>query len=260
MVTEKKETSKTAPAAKPVEKEAGKEAEASKDPKAAAKPVDEDEDLSEEDKQLKDELLLCVERLKEPNQGLYKQALDILRTRIRESTSSMTSVPKPLKFLRNHYEPLKAVYEKISDKQTKEYCADILSVLGMTISERRECLKYRYLSSKESVGSWGHEYARHLTAELTQEWSDLDTAATAARPASPASTQDIELTLEPAVVITRDELLELAKEIVAFYMAHNAEADACDLLMEIEHVELLMDFVEKETYQRVCLYLLGCVA
>ena len=42
-------------------------------------------------------------------------------------------------------------------------------------------------------------------------------------------------------------------------MAHNAEAEACDLLMEIEHVELLIDYVEKETYQRVCLYFLSCV-
>lgn len=99
----------------------------------------------------------------------------------------MTSVPKPLKFLRNQYDTLKGVYEKISDKTTKvkplpplsdpfeaswlhcpvtfwrflkEFCADILSVLGMTISEKRECLKYRYLSSRETVGSWGHEYVR----------------------------------------------------------------------------------------------------
>jgi hypothetical protein len=42
----------------------------------------------------------------------------------------------------------------------KEFCADIISVLGMTISDKRECLKYRFLSSKELVGSWGHEYAR----------------------------------------------------------------------------------------------------
>ena len=101
----------------------------------------------------------------------------------------MTSVPKPLKFLRNQYETLKTVYEKIHDKTTKvctlneakfthlayntelfvnicvykkkEFCADIISVLGMTISDKRECLKYRFLSSKELVGSWGHEYARY---------------------------------------------------------------------------------------------------
>ncbi len=39
-------------------------------------------------------------------------------------------------------------------------------------------------------------------------------------------------------------------------MAHNAEAEACDLLMEIENVNFLIDYVEKDTYARVCLYLL----
>jgi len=38
---------------------------------------------------------------------------------IRSSTTSMTSVPKPLKFLRPHYDTLKQVYEKISDDKTK---------------------------------------------------------------------------------------------------------------------------------------------
>ena len=31
----------------------------------------------------------------------------------------MTSVPKPLKFLRTHYDSLKEIYEKIIDKETK---------------------------------------------------------------------------------------------------------------------------------------------
>ena len=79
----------------------------------------------------------------------------------------MTSVPKPLKFLRNQYETLKSVYEKISEPTTKEFCADIISVLGMTISDKRECLKYRFLSSKETAGSWGHEYVRYV--EETQK-------------------------------------------------------------------------------------------
>ena len=57
--------------------------------------------------------------------------------------------------------------------------------------------------------------------------------------------------------LTKEDLLKLSKEIVDLYMKHNAEADACDLLMEIENVEILIDYVEKDTYQRVCLYLLG---
>lgn len=108
----------------------------------------------------------------------------------------------------------------------------------MTTSENRECLKFRFLSSKEEIGSWGHEYVRHLTAELTQEWIEIDTDGSNS-------------------LISKDELTHLAKDIVAFYMKHNAEADACDLLMEIERLDILLNYVEKETYQRVCLYLLG---
>jgi 26S proteasome regulatory subunit N1 len=239
---------------------------------AKLKPVIEEEDLSEDDRLLKEELLLCVERLKETNESLYKPALEILRTRIKEATSSMTSVPKPLKFLRASYESLKQSYEKINDVETKSMCADIISVLGMTISDKRECLKYRFLSSKDEVGSWGHEYVRHLTAELTEEWDEIDREVKVKKEADTTTTtsttdgftviatEDVELDIEPVVLISKQDLLTLTKEITTFYMSHNAEAEACDLLMEIENVELLIDYTEKETYMRVCLYLLGCVA
>ena len=108
----------------------------------------------------------------------------------------------------------------------------------MTISENRECLKYRFLSSKDDIGSWGHEYVRHLTAELTEEWSEVDNVSADS-------------------LITKDGLLKLAEDIIPFYMKHNAEAEACDLLMEIEKLDVLLKYVEKETYQRVCLYLTG---
>jgi 26S proteasome regulatory subunit N1 len=78
-----------------------------------------EEDLSEEDKQLKEELELCIERLKENDIHLYRPALETLRQKIRESTSSMTSVPKPLKFMRPFYNDMVAIYEKIHDVHNK---------------------------------------------------------------------------------------------------------------------------------------------
>ena len=42
----------------------------------------------------------------------------------------------------------------------QRFCADIISVLGMTFSDNKESLKYRLLGSKEAIGSWGHEYVR----------------------------------------------------------------------------------------------------
>ncbi|KHJ84078.1 hypothetical protein OESDEN_16212 [Oesophagostomum dentatum] len=41
-------------------------------------------------------------------------------------------------------------------------------------------------------------------------------------------------------------------------MKHNAEVEACDLLIEIERLDLLMEYVEDVDHQRVCLYLLSC--
>lgn len=65
----------------------------------------------------------------------------------RESTTSMTSVPKPLKFLRSHYKELKDLYESTpANKQNKAALADIISVMGITSGQEgaRESLHFRY--------------------------------------------------------------------------------------------------------------------
>jgi 26S proteasome regulatory subunit N1 len=66
-------------------------------------------------------IYLLKSKKKESNVSLYKPALEILRTKIKEATSSMTSVPKPLKFLRNQYDVLKQVFEIITDPITKVF-------------------------------------------------------------------------------------------------------------------------------------------
>lgn len=165
------------------------------------------------------------------NTELHHPALEELRRLIRSSTTSMTSVPKPLKFLRPHYGKLKETYEGMAAGENKvwvsslccsllilkamqiyrieatvgwysacwpfawyemnchkrntgintnaqitfprkciskcrwcvylqHFCADVVSVLAMTMSGERECLKYRLLGSQEELASWGHEYVR----------------------------------------------------------------------------------------------------
>ncbi|XP_072401844.1 26S proteasome non-ATPase regulatory subunit 2 [Diabrotica undecimpunctata] len=195
-------------------------------------------ELSEEDKQLQDELNLCVEKLQDNDEKRYLPALQALSNHIQASTTSMTSVPKPLKFMRPHYDTMKTVHEKITDPDTKKVCADIISVLAMTMGEGRECLKYRLLSNLDKIGEWGHEYVRHLAGEIAGEWAETD-----------------------FIVNTeiREKLILLTKQIVPYNMAHNAEAEACDLLMEIERLDLLEQYVDENIYHRVCLYLTSCV-
>ena len=48
----------------------------------------------------------------EPDTSLYKPALEAIKNFIKTSTSSMTAVPKPLKFLRPHYDELTTLYEE----------------------------------------------------------------------------------------------------------------------------------------------------
>ncbi|KAJ9170913.1 hypothetical protein P3X46_018975 [Hevea brasiliensis] len=191
----------------------------SKDPKK--RDEKKDEDLSDEDLALKQQLELYVERVQDPDPGLQKVALESMRQEIRTSTSSMTSVPKPLKFLRPHYGTLKSYYETMADSDLKKYLADILSVLALTMSAEgeRESLKYRLLGSEGDIGSWGHEYVRNLAGECAEEY---------------AKRQGEETSI--------DDLMELVTQIVAFHM-------------KVEDLDLLIDHVDKTNFKRTCLYL-----
>eukprot|EP00252_Welwitschia_mirabilis_P007291 TRINITY_DN1852_c1_g1_i1.p1 TRINITY_DN1852_c1_g1~~TRINITY_DN1852_c1_g1_i1.p1 ORF type:complete len:893 (+),score=200.52 TRINITY_DN1852_c1_g1_i1:210-2888(+) len=208
----------------------------SKQQKKNPKDEKKEEDLSEEDLQLKRQLELYVERVQDADRGVQKLALEGMREAIRDATSSMTSVPKPLKFLRPHYGTLKSFYQNMVDSDLKEYLADILSVLALTMSAEgeRESLKYRLLGSKGDIGSWGHEYVRNLAGEIGQEYQK--------RQMEDASTQD---------------LMGLVHQIVAFHVKHNAEPEAVDLLMEVEELDVLIDHMDKTNYKRTCLYLLS---
>ncbi|KAM0716853.1 hypothetical protein Q7P37_006705 [Cladosporium fusiforme] len=211
------------------------------DGKDGKKPNDLDlpaEELSEEDQKLKDELDMLVERLTEGDKSLYKPALDAIKESIKTSTSSMTAVPKPLKFLRPHYEKLCETYEKWPAGDDKLSLADTLSVLGMTYSdeERLDTLKYRLLAPNKDIGSWGHEYMRHLALEIGEEYQKRM-----------EDDKDI------------DDLTDLTRTLVPFFLSHNAEADAVDILSELEMIEDIKDYLDENTYSRVCLYMVSMV-
>ncbi|KAK4235313.1 armadillo-type protein [Achaetomium macrosporum] len=196
------------------------------------------EELSEEDQQLKGELDMLVERLTESDATLYKPALEAMKTFIKTSTSSMTAVPKPLKFLRPHYETMTKLYDEWPAGDDKNSLADVLSVIGMTFSdeERQDTLKYRLLAPTQDIGSWGHEYVRHLALEIGEVY--------AKRIAADKPTAD---------------LVDLALILVPLFLKSNQEADAVDLMSELEIIEELPKFVDENTYGRVCLYMVSMV-
>ncbi|KPM44378.1 26S proteasome regulatory subunit rpn-1 [Neonectria ditissima] len=231
---------------KAVDKGKGKAVDDAKKDKPVASGKKEDdkkqtaeEELSEEDQQLKNELDMIVERLTESNKDLYKPALEAMKTSIKTSTSSMTAVPKPLKFLRPHYEPLTKLYEEWPESEDKTSLADVLSVIGMTFSDedRQDTLKYRLLAPTSDISSWGHEYVRHLALEIGEVYGKRITID------------------EP----TKD-LVDLALILIPLFLKSNAEADAVDLMSELEIIEELPKFVDENTYARVCLYMSSLVS
>lgn len=74
---------------------------------------------------------------------------------------------------------------------------------------------------------------RQLEGEIAEEWGVLN--------------EDTE--------IMRSKLLPLIESIIGFDMKHNTEIQACDLLMEIDRLDLIDKHMDFSNYPRVCLYL-----
>eukprot|EP00915_Cephaloidophora_sp_WS-2016_P003189 GHVH01004306.1.p1 GENE.GHVH01004306.1~~GHVH01004306.1.p1 ORF type:complete len:1107 (+),score=189.95 GHVH01004306.1:83-3403(+) len=95
---------------------------------------------------LEDKIMLALDTLDE-SQGLVNESerlkmsesLRFLREEVKKSTEAMSSVPKPLKFMRPHYERVKSIYQatKLAKSEEAEECrrllADLLSVLATTL-------------------------------------------------------------------------------------------------------------------------------
>jgi 26S proteasome regulatory subunit N1 len=130
------------------------------------------------------------------------------------------------------------LYEEWPAGEDKTSLADVLSVIGMTFSDedRQDTLKFRLLAPTSDIGSWGHEYTRHLALELGEVFTKRVTA--------DEPTQD---------------LIDLALVLVPLFLKSNAEADAVDLMSELEIIKEIPKFLDKDTFPRVCLYMVSMV-
>jgi len=230
--------------------------------------------ISEVDLELKERLETCVNTLLNTQNestittDLRLSALDKIVLELRTATSSMTSVPKPLKFLRPFFIPLKDLHKDLLQKSDMEWVllrarlADVLAVLSMTLGkhEDRESLTFKlsgrkdYISleqqsneelrskipSDDNLGSWGHEFVRSLTGEIGQEYNARVLAGADPDQDGPFA-----------------DLLEMVDVIVPFHVNHNAEAEAVDLLMDVQRLKKLLDLesIDERNYRRICNYL-----
>ncbi|RQX72707.1 proteasome 26S regulatory subunit [Toxoplasma gondii CAST] len=254
-----------------------------------------EDELTEEDKKIKEDMELLVERLQDPEPGVVALALQTLSVQLKAATSSMTSVPKPLKFLRPHIPVLIAHYHRLApDDKIKPDFAMVLAVLCTTCGDgQRRSLHFCLEGGCRDIASWGFEFLRNLAGEVAAAFADIhgeekkagaveedllaSSDAAAGSPESPApgetkageakkpaeeeaKTKKPSLALQISMVVPLPTLAQLnavVDLIVPYYMTHNAECDAIDLLSEVERVESVAAHVDSNNFQRVTLYLLA---
>jgi 26S proteasome regulatory subunit N1 len=170
---------------------------------------------------------------------------NMLKHEITTSTSSMTSIPRPLKFIRLHFQEIKDFYDKYNptnekDNYYKLMLSDLISVILTVINEKDEndkeltILSYVLTGTKKDTTSWGQEYVRSLCSDIGQEYNER---------------------------INKDEpindLLDLVKIIAPYLIKQHCESDAIDLLIEVDCINDIKDFINENNYKKICLYLLS---
>lgn len=96
-------------------------------------------------------------------------------------------------------------------------------------------------TSEDNLGSWGHEFIRSLAGEIGQEYNARVLAGS-----------------DPDDDAAFADLLGMVDVIVPFNVEHNAEAEAIDLLIEVQRLKnvLKLDSIDEKNFRRVCLYLI----
>lgn len=109
---------------------------------------------------MKDKIELLIANIINKPEDEGKTSLTELKTIVRTSTNSMTSVPKPFKFIKPHYESLATFYDGMRAGNFKRLLADFLSVLSMTMADSGSKLSLIFLmeGTKKDFVTWGHGY------------------------------------------------------------------------------------------------------
>ncbi|EER07356.1 26S proteasome regulatory subunit RPN1, putative [Perkinsus marinus ATCC 50983] len=239
-----------------------------------------EKELSEEDQQLKSLLEKQVETITSGPAGDIESAIQAIGQEMRSAASSMTSVPKPLKFLRAHFTALAAAYETMPDSGVRKELADVLAVLSTTIPLERSQEKQAKAGDDEGVtASVASSEEAPKEAESSAKGEQSSAIGHVKKGASlryrlAGTNEDItkwgmefmktisgEIATEYQSRMTEGmdvtELIRLVDQIVPYNMSHSAETEAVDLLAETDGIDKLAKLVDSVTAPRVCQYLVG---
>ena len=123
---------------------------------------------------------------------------------------------------------------KYSSTLIQKHYADFMSALSMIFGEKgeRRSLYYLLQGNVGDFTSWGHEYVSNLASDISKEY---------------------ELRFgnhEPY-----GDLLDMTKQIVPYFIVNNAEHDAIDLLLNVDKLEDIKEYVNEGNFSKVHMYL-----
>jgi hypothetical protein len=99
-------------------------------------------------------------------------ALDQLRESLK-TKGTVTTIPKPLKFIRSHYENLTKFYSSLENNNKIPF-ANILSLIAMIAQNdgSRDCLNFKLQGNLDDISEYGHEYLRYPFSDFN--FSSID--------------------------------------------------------------------------------------
>lgn len=194
--------------------------------------------LSEEEEELKKNIEEMVRAFLEPDLDIKRNAYNMLKKEIISATETMTSIPKPLKFVRIHYPQIKEAYEAEKtanpNSEAQKLYGDILCILVLVTDTEETSLVYILENNLTTFSEWGNELVRSVSGEITTEYlKRLD--------------EDK----------TFDDLFKLVSATVKVLIDSHNENEAIDLLVELELIDDIKNFCSETNYKKFCTYLLS---
>lgn len=190
--------------------------------------------LTPEEEEMKKNLDDMIEALFDLDNTIKENAFNLLKKEITGSTGSMTTIPKPLKFLRPHFEKLRTAYHETENLFFKKLLGDLLCILVLVTDTPDSSLKYILENNLTNFSEWGHELVRSLSGEITTEYLKR---------------------LEEQKPY--DDLMNLVKQITNDLIASNNENEAIDLLVELDLIDEVKSLCSEKNHKKFCSYLLA---
>lgn len=200
------------------------------------------EELSEEEAALKELIAHLVEKITsttEPEKDKIRYVTQLF-DQVKQTTTSGTTLPKQLKFLQPDYPKLVEYHKSLPESQLSKSLADLFSIVAITLAENydRDSLKYfKAGTGNLDLESIGDEYILNLAGDLSAEFD--------------ASYEQNQTAV--------DAVYKICQMILPRMFKNGHEINALDLLIEIERLDFLSNYLDANNYLRIFNYLASSV-